>query len=121
MSDKELTDAVFANGNCASLRTEGPALGRYAAQKLEATLCICSGVLSDGKLRTSYDDISAKSKLFRHYQEIAEDGTSSGESAIYAKAVVSLASSLANYRTTSPNVREVVQAVRLLERELPPE
>ena len=121
ISDKELADAVFANGNCSGLRTEGPLHHNNATTKLEANLCICSGVLSEQKLPLSYNDLSTTSKLFRHYQEIVTNGTSSDESVTYAKEVVSLASSLANYLSTSPNVREVVQAARLLERELPPE
>lgn len=72
-------------------------------------------------MRIYPDEISAKSELFRHYQQIAENGTGDPKSDTYAKEVVNLASSLADYRSTSPSVREVVQAVRLLERELPPE
>ena len=120
MSDKELADAVFANGNCASLRTEVPVHEPYAAKQLEASLCTSSGVLSERKARPSYDDISAKSKLFSHYREIVEDPTSSEDAIAYAKDIVMLASSLASYRSDSPSARELELAVRLLEREVPP-
>ena len=121
ISDKELVDAVFVNGNCTNLRVERPTPEIYAAQKMEATLIMCSGILSGGALWTLHDNLGANSQLFRHYQEIVENSTSDDETVAYAKEVMQLASALANYRTTSPNARQVEQAVRLLERELPPE
>ena len=120
-SDKELADAVFANGNCESFRFEGPVHERDAAQKLEASLCMGSVMLTGEKASISHADISANSMLFRHYQRISEDVISSDESVAYAKEVVNLTSALADYRSASPHFRQVATAVRLLERELPPE
>ena len=122
ISDKELAEAVFSNGHCTTLRFGVDRLGQDAAQRLEATLVMYSHFMSGGSMRAFGDNTGTKSELFRDYQDIVEENRQSSDETIkYAQGVLDLTSSHAQNLMMMPGGRDVVQVVRLLERELPPE
>ena len=124
MSDKQLVDAVFTNGNCSGLRTGSDRPGQHSAQRLEAILIMYSHLLLGGSRWTFSNDTGTESQLFRVYQEIVENNQRGDVTVEYAQGVLSLTSTYAHeFMMTpfAPEVEEVVQTVRLLERDLPPE
>ena len=121
ISDKELAEVVFSNGNCTTLRVGVDRHGQHAAQCLEATLVMCSQFLLGGSIWAFGDNPGTESELFRDYQDIVENEQGSDETIKYAQGVLDLTSSHSQNLMMMPGVRDVVQVVRLLERELPPE
>ena len=121
ISDKELAEAVFSNGNCTTLRLGVDRLGQDAAQRLEATFVMYSHFMLGGSMRAFGDNTGTKSELFRDYQDIVENEQGSDEAIRYAQRVLDLTSSHAQNLMMMPGGRDVMQVVRLLERELPPE
>ena len=122
ISDKELAEAVFSNGNCTTLRVGVDRHGQHAAQCLEATLVMYSHFLLGGSIWAFGNNPGTESELFRDYQDIVEENRQSSDETIrYAQGVLDLTSSHAQSLMMMPGVRDVAQVVRLLERELPPE
>ena len=121
ISDKDLVNAVFSNGACEGLRNGRETHYMRVAQHFEATLIMCSGILSRSNMWTFYDNPGMESELFRHYQELVDKGINGSASVEYAREVLDLASAQPNRIITRQDEWAVEQAARLLERELPPE
>ena len=121
ISDKELVKAVFSNGASEGLRTGRESRYMRVAQSLEATLIVCSGILSGSNMWTFYDNPGMASELFPHYQELVEKDVSCGVSVEYARGVLDQVSTQPTRIISTQDVRAVTLAARLLERELPPE
>ena len=121
ISDKELVDALFGNGNCQSLRSESPRQLPHDAQRVEANMIICSGILSGKSMWHFKDVISDESELFRYYNTIVTNASENDESNRYARGVIEIVSALTESFNSMQSIREVAFAVRLLGRELPPE
>ena len=121
ISDKELVDAVFSNGNCASLRIDRPSRELRAPQIVEVTLMMCSGMFSKVPLWAFCEKPGTASELFRHYHDVVDKEVVGKVPIAYAKEVLDLASTQSRDMNSEQYVSEIIRCARLLEKEFPPE
>ena len=120
ISDKELANAVFRNGNCSSLRTPRQNGKHYHAQQMELTLIATSLELHGSPPSAFNEERLNESPLFCHHSRTAEDnGADDDASAGYSSVIVSRAR---EYNAEIPfrgDIFGVQTAVRLLDGEPP--
>ena len=121
ISDKELVDVIFLNGNCASLRVERPSYELYTPRTLEIILMLCSGMFSRGPLWAFCENPGTISELFKHYNEIVTKEVDGQVSIEYAQEVLDLVSRQSKEANCEQYVGEIIRCARLLEREFPSE
>ena len=120
ISDKELVDAVFSNGNCANLRIGRPIRELRGLQTLEVELILFYGTFLKLSLWDYFEDLSIGSELFRYYRDIIGKDTAGNVTDEYANGILSMAASRASNLDAEEHVQEIAKCVRVLERELPP-
>ena len=120
MSDKELAEAIFSRGSCASLRADRQESRNGCAQQVEFTLIAGSCTLPRGSPPTYYDSATTKSQLYLWHQSNAENaGSESDVSEVYSQEVLRYASSLAQRFPGQGDTNDIRLATRLLDREAP--
>ena len=125
ISDKALADAVFAKGNCGSLRTERQERSDWSARRLEVTLIIGSRLLPPGSVFSymdSVDGFATNSELYRHHKAVGTNDGADGEVlSSYSQGVVEMLASLFTGMFFDQNFQSMRLAASLLDRESPPQ
>ena len=118
ISDKVLSDAVFAKGTVNSLRTDRQSRYDRRAEQLEVTLIMGSCIMPPGSVSSYYDLEITKSALHRHHQSVVENETFNGEVPVeYSQSLLQSASHMAEELTWRGVFKEIELAARLLDRD----